>query len=193
MARAFRGEGEQIVLLGEGFAELGGSEYLKVLHKTVKGRPPRLDLDRERRVIALLGRAAAAGILRSAHDCSDGGLGVTLAECAFDTGGIGFEVDIPRALDPVVQDPNLVSSMGHIAALFGESASRAVVSVREADRDALLHMAAAARVPAQLIGTTGGSRLVMRVSGEAAIDVAVAEVERVWASAIERHFKARAA
>jgi phosphoribosylformylglycinamidine synthase II len=193
VARAFRGEGEQIVLLGEGFAELGGSEYLKVLHKMVRGRPPGLDLDRERRVIALLGRAAAAGILRSAHDCSDGGLGVTLAECAFDAGGIGFEVDLPRAIDPVVQDPSLVSSLGLIAALFGESASRAVVSVRAADRDRLLQMAAEARVPAQLIGMTGGSRLVMRVSGQPAIDVPVAEVERVWATAIARHFKARAA
>jgi phosphoribosylformylglycinamidine synthase II len=193
VARAFRGEGEQIMLLGEGFAELGGSEYLKVLHKTVKGKPPILDLDRERRVIALLGRAAAAGILRSAHDCSDGGLGVTLAECAFDTGGIGFEVDVPRLADGVAQGPNLASPIGLIATLFGESASRAVVSVRAADRDTLLQMAAEAGVPAQLIGKTGGSRLVMRVAGQPAIDVAVAESERVWSTAIARHFKGRAA
>src|SRR4029079_952140 len=99
LARAFRGEGDEIVLLGEGLGELGGSEYLKVLHRLVRGRPPELDLDRERRLIDLLARAASAGILRSAHDCSDGGIAVTLAECAFDTGGIGFTADVPALND----------------------------------------------------------------------------------------------
>jgi phosphoribosylformylglycinamidine synthase subunit PurL len=193
VARAFRGEDEEIVLLGEAFAELGGSEYLKILHRMVKGQPPMLDLDRERRVIALLGRAATAGILRSAHDCSDGGLGVTLAECAFDTGGIGFDVDVPRLADSVAPGLDLASPIGVIASLFGESASRAVVSVRAVDRKPLLQMAAEAGVAAQLIGKTGGSRLVLRVSGKPAIDVTVAEAERTWSTVIERHFKGRAA
>ena len=83
------------MLLGEGYGELGGSEYLKTIHGLVQGQPPELSLDKERALIALLTRAAAAGLLQSAHDCSDGGLAVTLAECAFDTGGIGFEVDLP--------------------------------------------------------------------------------------------------
>jgi phosphoribosylformylglycinamidine synthase len=193
VARAFRDQGEPIVLLGDGFGELGGSEYLKVLHKMVKGTPPILDLDRERRLIALLGRAAAAGILRSAHDCSDGGLGVTLAECAFDTGGIGFDVDVPRFTGGAAPGLDPASPMGLIATIFGESASRVVVSVRAADRETLLQMAADAGVPAQLIGNTGGSRLVMRVAGKPAIDVTVAEAEHAWSTAIERHFKGRAA
>jgi phosphoribosylformylglycinamidine synthase subunit PurL len=190
VARAFRGEGDEIVLLGEGLGELGGSEYLKVLHGLVRGRPPELDLDRERRLIELLGRAASAGILRSAQDCSDGGIAVTLAESAFDTGGIGCTVDVP-AFDQ--ERDSTAASIDDIGALFGESASRAVVSVRPADRAALLELANTNGVPAKLIGTTGGSRLVMRVDGRTAIDLPVDVAEGVWSTAIGRHFKGRAA
>ncbi|MFL6279604.1 MAG: phosphoribosylformylglycinamidine synthase subunit PurL, partial [Vicinamibacterales bacterium] len=115
VARAFRAAGEDIVLLGGGSGELGGSEYLKVLHQLVKGRPPELDLGDERRLIDFLVRAASAGILRSAHDCSDGGVAVTLAECAFDTGGIGCDVDIPG-----VKDRNAIGApIDEVRALFG--------------------------------------------------------------------------
>jgi phosphoribosylformylglycinamidine synthase len=193
VARAFKGEGDAIVLLGEGFGELGGSEYLKVLHKTVKGQPPVLDLERERRLIALLSRAAAKGLLRSAHDCSDGGLAVTLAECAFETGGRGFDVDAP-ALREHAAVPRLSGSRSALAAtLFGESASRVVVSVRPSDSAALLEMAADAGVPAQPIGRTGGTRMVIRSGGTVAVDMAVGDAEQIWASAIARHFRGRAA
>jgi phosphoribosylformylglycinamidine synthase subunit PurL len=193
VGRAFKGAGEEIVLLGEGFGELGGSEYLKVLHKSVKGQPPVLDLEREQRLIRLLVRAAAAGLLRSAHDCSDGGLAVTLAECAFDTGGCGFEVDAPD-LREAAAVPRVSGTRAALSAmLFGESASRVVVSVRPAERAALLHMAADAGVPAQPIGRTGGTRLVIRAGGTIAIDIAVADAEQIWASAIARHFSGRAA
>jgi phosphoribosylformylglycinamidine synthase II len=189
VARAFRAAGEDIVLLGDGSGELGGSEYLKVLHQLVRGRPPELDLDRERRLIDLLVRAAAAGILRSAHDCSDGGVAVTVAESAFDTGGIGCDVDIPRANDRhAIRAP-----IDELEALFGESASRAIVSVRPADRAALEKMASAAGVPAKLIGTTGGSRLVMRVGGGPAIDLSLEAAERTWSMSIGGHFRGRAA
>ncbi len=186
IARAFRGEGDEIVLLGESLGELGGSEYLKTLHGVVRGMPPALDLDREARLIALLARAAAAGILRSAHDCSDGGLAVTLAECTFDTAAIGCVVDVPGA---PVQDSAWVDT----ATLFGESASRVIVSVGAARRDALLQMAAHAGVPATLIGKTGGSRIVVRVDGREVLDVARDEAERMWSTSIARHFAGRAA
>ena len=97
VSRTFKQAGDEVVLLGEGYGELGGSEYLKTIHGLVQGQPPELDLDKERALIALVTRAAAAGLLQSAHDCSDGGVAITLAECAFDTGGIGFEVDLPSA------------------------------------------------------------------------------------------------
>jgi phosphoribosylformylglycinamidine synthase len=180
LARSFRGSGHDLVMLGEPTGELGGTEYLKVVHHLVKGTPPRLDLDRERALIALLGRASASGLLCSAHDCSDGGLAVTLAESSFDTDGIGLEVDLP-----------LVESV--IATLFGESASVAVVSVRPEDRATLLHLAADSDVPAKVIGHTGGSRLRIHVDGRTAIDCAVAEAEHVWGTAIEQYFAGRAA
>jgi phosphoribosylformylglycinamidine synthase len=192
VARAFTGEGEAIVLLGDSFAELGGSEYLKTLHQAVQGQPPMLDLDRERRLIGLLGRAASAGVLRSAHDCSDGGLAITLAECAFDTGGIGCQFDAPQLSGGGAE--SMTTTEARLAAtLFGESASRVVVSVRPADCAALVQMAEEAGVPAQLIGKTGGSRLLIRADGAVAIDVAVADAEQIWSTAIERHFRGRAA
>ena len=82
-----------------------------------------------------LTRAASSGLLQSAHDCSDGGVAITLAECAFDTGGIGCSVDLPL-------------STSAAATLFGESASRAVVSVTSANLQKLLQLAAGLGVPA---------------------------------------------
>ena len=184
LGRTFRASGHDIVLLGEGSGELGGSEYLKVLHGLVKGQPPTLDLARERSLLALLARAAAAGLICSAHDCSDGGLAVTLAESAFDTGGIGCEVDL---------QPDASGALKLNATLFGESASRAVVSVSPDDRATLLHFAAEAAVPARVIGRTGGSRLRLAVDGEVVIDSPLDEAELLWKSALEKHFKRPAA
>jgi phosphoribosylformylglycinamidine synthase len=212
VARAFRGEEEDIVLLGDSFGELGGSEYLKTVHRMVTGLPPRLDLARERALIGLLVRAASAGLLRSAHDCSDGGVAVTLAESAFDTGGIGLTVDLPRvavlksasvaqgfrppsATGPTLQDAGDGASgiSDAIATLFGESASRAVVSVLREHRASVLQMAADAGVPAQVIGRTGGPRLTIQIAGQRVIDCTVNEAERIWSTAIERYFAGRAA
>jgi phosphoribosylformylglycinamidine synthase len=133
----------------------------------------------------LLVDVVAEGLLCSAHDCAEGGLAVALAECCFDTGGRGAEVDVP----PVGADHELIAE----TTLFGESASRVVVSV-EADRaDDLLARAVTAGVPAAVIGRTGGTRLVIRVGGEAAIDVAIEDAEHAWASALDAHFARRIA
>src|SRR5919199_5397994 len=78
----FRDDGDTIVLLGEPSDELGGSEYLARIHGTVAGTPPRCDLERERALIEALLESIRMGIVSWAHDCSDGGLGVALAECA---------------------------------------------------------------------------------------------------------------
>ncbi len=179
IGRRFREPGHDIVLLGEGAGELGGSEYLKRLHGLVRGTPPRLDLNRERALLALLGHAAAARLICSAHDCSDGGLAVTLAECAFETGDIGCDVDVPA---------ETAGALRVDATLFGESASRVIVSCRPADHPTLLHLAAEAGVPARVIGRTGGARLRIAVDGTTAVDCAVAEAEQLWQTVIEQHF-----
>ena len=88
---------DAIILLGENLGELGGSEYLHALHGMINGEPPQLDLDAERRLQRFLVEVIADGLLLSAHDCAEGGLAVALAECCFDTGGRGAEVDVPSA------------------------------------------------------------------------------------------------
>ena len=183
VGRTFRGPGDVVVLLGRPRGTLGGSEYLKLMHGLVRGVPPVLDLEAERAVQRLVADLAAAGRLCSAHDCADGGLSVTLAECAFESGGTGFDGTVPA-----VDDPG-----GMAAALFGEAASQVVVSVREADADALLAQAAAAGVPAFVLGRTGGARLRMKIDGEPAVDVALAEAEQRWSSGLSRYFEAPAA
>src|SRR5262245_37518985 len=187
VSRRFQRSGDAIILLGEGHGELGGSEYLKVVHDLERGVPPALDLDAERRLQTLLVTLATERLIRSAHDCSDGGLAVAIAECTFETGGMGAEITI-EGVD-VAGDARLNVA----AALFGESASRAVVSlVAERVTDVLRH-AAAADVPARVIGQTGGNRLRMAVGGTMVSDQAADDAERVWASAIDRYFAKRVA
>jgi phosphoribosylformylglycinamidine synthase len=193
LGRRFRDSGADVVLLGDTFGELGGGEYLKVLHALARGVPPQLDLDRERALQRLLADAALAGVLRSAQDCSDGGLAVALAECCFETGGIGAEVDVPGADVPGAAGLLGPRVFNDIATLFGESASRVLVSVAAGQTARLLDMARAAGVPARTVGRTGGLRLTIAIDGRPVIDVAVAEAEQVWATAIERHVNSRAA
>jgi len=179
VSRRFQRAGDAIVLLGEGRDELGGSEYLKVVHDLVRGEPPSLDLQAEKGLQDLLVALASDRLMHSAHDCSDGGIAVTLAECCFDTAGMGAEVSI------------LGGSVA--AALFGESASRVVVSVAPEDVDEALERASAANVPARVIGKTGGTVLKIAVAGALAIECSIHDAERVWGSAIERYFARRVA
>jgi phosphoribosylformylglycinamidine synthase len=187
VSRRFQESGDAIMLLGDGAGELGGSEYLKVMHDLVRGVPPALDLDAERALQALLATLADDRLMRSAHDCSDGGLAVTIAECAFESIGIGAEVSLEGVE---------VSRAGHVnvaAALFGESASRVVVSVVPEHVTTVLRHAAAANVPARVVGQTGGSRLRLAVAGRIVVDQSVDEAERVWSTAIDRYFAQRVA
>ena len=184
IARSFRAAGHEIVLLGDSDAELGGTEYLKTLHGLTAGRPPRLDLAREAALIDLLVRAAAARLIHSAHDCSDGGIAVTLAECTFDSGGIGCVVDLAGSEAGAWTVPGT---------LFSEAAGRVVVSVERERRDAMLELARSAGVPAHVIGRTGGERLTFSVDGVRVVDCAVSEAEQLWSTALGRYFAGRAA
>jgi phosphoribosylformylglycinamidine synthase len=184
VARRFQRSGDVIVLLGEGRGELGGSQYLETLHDLVRGMPPALNLDAEKALQGLMVDLAAERLVHSAHDCSDGGLAVTLAECCFDTGGAGAEVSI-EALN-IGRD----SWLNDAVALFGESASRVVVSVSPDHVTEILQRAALAGVLARVIGETGGNRLRIAVAGRVIVDVSVDDAERVWSTAIE-HVYAR--
>ena len=140
----FREEGDAIVLLGECTDELGGSEYLSTIHGTVAGAPPRCDLDGERRTIEALLEAIQSGFIASAHDCSDGGLAVALAECVMAGGDrdrlLGFDVDL-----------SAWSSLPLRAVLFGEAQGRIILSTSNAS--AVIALAERHGVVARQIGT----------------------------------------
>src|SRR5215813_14691372 len=118
LGAGLRVEGDFVLLIGSSHNDLGGSEYLKVEHGQVAGRPPSLDLTREKAVNRLMLLAAQSGYLHSAHDCAEGGMLVALAECCL-LGGIGVRCPAIRPEPPLRLD----------AAFFGESPSRYIVSV----------------------------------------------------------------
>jgi phosphoribosylformylglycinamidine synthase subunit PurL len=133
----------RLVLLGATEPEFGGSAWAYVCHGHLGGRPPAPGLEAERRLAGLLAAAAAAGLLAAAHDLSDGGLAIALAESCL-RGGSGCTVQLPG-------DP--------FTALFSESAGRCVVAVRPGSDEAFAALCAAHEVPRQDIGTTGGDSL----------------------------------
>jgi phosphoribosylformylglycinamidine synthase len=154
---AFKNAGDVVVLLGETAPELGGSEYAWTIHRHLGGTPPALDIARERALIDTLVACASRGILRSAHDCSEGGIGVTLAESAI-AGRIGARIEPPAD-----------GGATHVW-LFSESASRAVVSCRPDDVTAVLDEAGSRALPAAVIGVVGGDALAIRNMLEVSVD-----------------------
>lgn len=166
----FKAEGDVIFLVGETKAELGGSEFQAVIHGVTEGRPPECDLEKEKRVQRAVLDAIRAGLVASAHDLSDGGLAVALAEACFGR-GLGADVDFATGLRPDI-------------ALFSESQSRILLSAAPDKADALEQRLAAHGVPVQRLGTVGGSRLRVAVNGRAAIDAEVGELRQIWREAI---------
>ena len=160
--------GRSVYLLGETFPELGGSEFAEVVLGAISGRPPELDLVRERALHRLIADAARAVLLVSAHDCSDGGLAVALAESAI-AGGTGFAISLPGDVPWYVT-------------LFSESASRAVVSVAPENAAKLEVLASEHGVPFARIGETGGPRMVF----DALFEVDLAEADDVYEGTIPR-------
>jgi phosphoribosylformylglycinamidine synthase len=148
----FRQAGDRLALLGDpwhGAPELGGSE-LAATAGLVRGRPPKLDLDREKRVQTACRSLVRAGLVRSAHDCSDGGLAVALAECCMmgpPEQRLGAKVQLP-AIDGRAD-----------LALFSEEPSRLVVSFPQQHVKELLAMTLAAGVPVLMLGEVGGDEL----------------------------------
>ena len=182
----FRRPGAAIVLLGApGGATLGGSEYLKRIHGWTRGMPPAIDLAAEKALGRLVTALAADALLDSAHDCAEGGLAVTLAECCFASGGIGAEITLPI--------PAGGGRLAQATALFGEAATQVIVSVAEGDADTVLARARAAAVPAHVLGRTGGPRLCIADGGEALVDLPLADAERAWETGLSRHWESSAA
>ena len=138
----FREEGDAIVLLGEPTDELGASEYLAWIHGVVAGAPPACDLLRERALVDTLHESNAAGLLHSAHDCSEGGFAVAIAECC---------IAHPLAQHGAMVDLSAWKALPPRALFFGEAQGRAIVST--ADAEAVLAVARKHGMPARAIGT----------------------------------------
>src|SRR5205823_3960492 len=120
----FERPGDVVLLLGVTDDEFGGSEWAWAVHEHLGGLPPRPRLAAERALASLLGDAAGEQLLTSAHDVSDGGLAICLAEAAL-LRGIGATVGLPGDVEPFV-------------ALFSESTARAIVACADADVDRML-------------------------------------------------------
>jgi len=166
----FIGEGDEVFLLGSDLDSdgLAGSEYLELVHRLVRGRPY-IDLDLERRVQSCCLKAIGRGVITSAHDCSHGGLVITLAECCL-WGGLGFKGQGWRfrgRLDTT---------------LFGEVQSRIVVSVKPEKVRYLEEIAAVSRVPVTRLGVVGGGRFII----ESCIDLPLEQIESVWQSSLTK-------
>ena len=141
----FPGPGEVLLLLGETRDELGGSAWAYAEHRLLSGRPPAVDLERERLLAEVLVAGSRDGMLSAAHDLSDGGLAQALVESAL-AGGVGARVVLPRGLSPFVQ-------------LFSESAGRALACVPRSEELRFTEMCAARGLPCTRIGVTDGTSL----------------------------------
>jgi phosphoribosylformylglycinamidine synthase len=173
----FKGAGHRVALLGPDAVSLGGSEYLWTRHGQVAGALAPLDLEIERRVQAAVRGAIEAGLVASAHDCSEGGVAAAVAEaCVTAAAPIGCDATLP----PGARD-DLV--------LFGEGPSRVVVGVEPAHGREFEALMAESAIPWRWIGTTGGDRLRLRVGTEPApvVDVHLDRIEHAWRNGFERH------
>lgn len=180
MTQWFREDGDDIILLGATREDLGGSEYLKVQHSREQGSPPYLNLETEQAVQSCVLQLIRTGLVQSAHDCSDGGLAVALAECCMS--GPGQTRGAVVRLTPGRQRNDSM--------LFGESQSRIVVSAKPAQRQAILEQAQQMGVPATVVGAVGGASLVIYVGDERSttktIDLPVATIADRWGLSLER-------
>jgi phosphoribosylformylglycinamidine synthase len=170
LSQGFRRAGDAIVLVGRTREELGGSEYLSTVHGRTGGTPPWIDLGFEKRLQAFLVAAAEDRLLRSAHDVSEGGLAVALAEaCLASPDRLGARVDVEQGMRSDVL-------------LFGESQSRAIVSLDRTHLARLRDRAQKDGVPIEEIGEVGGTRLEI---GDW-IDLTIDELASAWEGALER-------
>ena len=171
---AFQAAGDVILLVGDTAGELGGSEYLAVRHGLVAGAPPAIDLAQARRLVDFLVRAAEEGLLRSAHDCSDGGLAVALAESS-----IGTESE------PLGLNVEFYSGVGAAAALFGESQNRVVLSCGASDEAGLRDLTSEYDLPLTRLGSVGGPHGPFRLATETVtIDLDVDVIREAYESAL---------
>ncbi|CAJ1316700.1 phosphoribosylformylglycinamidine synthase subunit PurL [Paenibacillus nuruki] len=169
--QGFKNEGDIIFVLGDTFAELGGSEFQKVIHNITEGRPPALNLDIEKKLLGSVLSAIQSGLVQSAHDLSEGGLSVALAESCI-SGKLGASVALNS------------DNLRHDLLLFSESQSRILLSATPAQADALESHIQSQGVPVRRIGQVQGTELQIQVDGKQVLAEQVNDLRQVWEDAI---------
>jgi len=181
MTQWFKQKGDVIILLGATREDVGGTEYLRLVHHREQGEPPYLNLETEKALHACTLKLIREGLVQSAHDCSDGGLAVALAECCVS--------------NPTQPLGAVVRLTGHTirrdALLFGESQSRVILSVKPAQADRVLSIAKDLGVPGAKIGMVGGERLVIDVEATkqapaCLVDADLKTLLDRWGNSLER-------
>ncbi len=179
----FTTAGDAIVLFGENTDELGGSEYLAWIHGVVAGAPPACDLEREKRLIDALLESIRSGLVRSAHDCSEGGIAVAIAEsCMADRAkATGASIDL-----------GAWNALPARALLFGEAQGRVVISTPEADQ--VLAIAKQHGIPARVIGAVTAASDGLRITtGATTLTMATARMAEAYHEALPRAMQQGAA
>ena len=173
----FKKEGDVIILLGETKEELGGSEYLKILHNKEKGKPPELILDLESRLHDVCLEAIHKGFVKSAHDCSEGGLAIAIAESAV-SGPVTLGAEI-----------SLESSIRKDALLFGESQSRIVLSASKKHIEKIIGIAEKKEVPATIIGKVTKNSLKVHINSRSVIELSCGKIKKAWKNTIKTYME----
>ncbi|MEY2488590.1 MAG: phosphoribosylformylglycinamidine synthase subunit PurL [Verrucomicrobiota bacterium] len=169
----FKDAGDAIILVGEIGDEMGASHFLKVCHGRKEGLPPRLDIGRELAVQNSVRELIRAGLVKSAHDCSEGGLAVALAESCFDPQGLlGAEIDL--------QGASITAQM-----LFNESQSRIVISCAPNATEKILSLLRSKNIPHGLLGRVVMETLRVRTSGSE-LSWPIVDLYDDWFNAIRR-------
>lgn len=181
----FKDEGDWVVVLGETFDDFGGSEYLAVVHQGLVGPVPALHLDREKAVQAACLAGIEMGIVKSAHDCSEGGIAVALVECCLggDPGrAMGVRIDVQYTLD------GIESHLLPLVFLFSESPSRIIVTVDEHGAEALFQLVVRYGLSATVLGRVCADEFKIFVNGYCVIDEPLDRIRLSWGEAMSRFF-----
>lgn len=167
----FKKERDVIIILGENKGEIGGSEYLKVCFGMVKGQPPQIDLEEEKRLQELVLKLIDKGLINSSHDISEGGFAAALVESAI-SGKKGAKISLQTSLREDIE-------------LFSESPPRALITVSPEKVEEVLKIAYEYQVPAQKVGVVEGKDIAIEVNGKRIIDLPLEVLEESWRGRIK--------
>ena len=173
MTQGFKKSGDQIALIGFTMEELGGTEYLKIMFDRSEGKPPVLDRKHEKQVQDFCWELIQKGFISSAHDCSEGGLAIAVAESCFSYGGQTLGATL-----------TLESTLRNDTLLFGETLSRIIISFPEKRTNEIEDLAMAFPADYSLIGKVGGSHFTVTVNGKEVIKQEINILKEIWKTSL---------